>query len=201
MRTLIIDNYLPDSPQIEHLYNIIKDVTIHTVEVKDYSTISSSEDFKLFDILVISGSQHKLAEPGIFESYANEAEILRNTEKPVLAICFGHQLLSMAFGEKVVSMDKMLEGYYMVRRLEDDEIFGGLGKNFSVMQSHQELIKDVPYDFIKFADSPNCPVEVIKHQVLPKYGVQFHPERFDDKHPAGIVILENFFKVASWYVK
>lgn len=201
MRTLIIDNYLPNSPQLEHLYDIIKDVTVHTVEVKEYSAISSGEDFKLFDAIVLSGSQHKLAESEIFEAYASEVEFLRRTEKPVLGICFGHQLISMAFGENVISTGKVLKGYYMIRKIRDDELFGGLSEKFLVMESHEEIIQNVPYNFVNLADSPNCAIEAIKHQVLPMYGVQFHPERFDDKHPAGIVILENFLNVATLYMK
>lgn len=201
MRTLIIDNYLPNSPHLEHLYDIIKDVTVHTVEVKEYSAISSGEDFKLFDAIVLSGSQHKLAESEIFEAYASEVEFLRRTEKPVLGICFGHQLISMAFGENVISTGKVLKGYYMIRKIRDDELFGGLSEKFLVMESHEEIIQNVPYNFVNLADSPNCAIEAIKHQVLPIYGVQFHPERFDDKHPAGIVILENFLNVATLYMK
>lgn len=199
MRTLIINNYLPNAPQTEQLYDVIKDITVHTVELKDYSTISSSEDFKLIDVIVLSGSQRKMLEPEVFEDYANEVEFLRNTKKPVLGICFGHQLLAMTFGEQVIPTGEMLEGYYIVRRLEKDEILEGLGEKFLVMESHEERIENVPYNFTKLADSPNCPVEIMKHQVLPLYGVQFHPERFDDKHPAGGVILENFFRLASWY--
>ncbi|MCK4250198.1 gamma-glutamyl-gamma-aminobutyrate hydrolase family protein [candidate division WOR-3 bacterium] len=201
MRTLIIDNYLPNSPQLEHLYDIVKDITVHTVEVKEYSAISSGEDFKLFDAIVLSGSQHKLAESEIFEAYASEVEFLRRTKKPVLGICFGHQLISMAFGESVISTGKMLKGYYMIRKIRDDELFGGLSEKFLVMESHEEIIQNVPYNFVNLADSPNCAIETIKHQVLPIYGVQFHPERFDDKHPAGIVILENFFNIATLYMK
>ncbi len=199
MRTLIINNYLPNAPQTEQLYDVIKDITVHTVELKDYSTISSSEDFKLIDVIVLSGSQRKMLEPEVFEDYANEVEFLRNTKKPVLGICFGHQLLAMTFGEQVIPTGEMLEGYYIVRRLEKDEILEGLGEKFLVMESHEERIENVPYNFTKLADSPNCPVEIMKHQTLPLYGVQFHPERFDDKHPAGGVILENFFRLASWY--
>jgi len=201
MRTLIIDNYLPNSPQLEHLYNIIKDITVHIVEIKDYSAINVGEDFQLYDVFIVSGSQHKLAESEVFELYANEADFLRNTEKPTLGICFGHQLLSMAFGEKVVPMADKVDGYYMVRKLKKDEIFEGLGENFLVRESHGEMIENVPYDFDLLADSPNCPIELIKHQRLPIYGVQFHPEVYDDKHPAGGVILENFFKLATWYIK
>jgi GMP synthase-like glutamine amidotransferase len=201
MRTLIVNNYLPNSPQIEQLYNIIKDITVHTVEVKDYSTITSGEEFNLFDIVILSGSQRKLAEPEVFEDYTNEVEFLRDTDKPVLGICFGHQLLAMAFGEHIVPTGEMLEGYYMVRQIEKDKLFDGLGEKFLVMESHEERLDSVPYNFLKLADSPNCPVEVMKHEILPLYGVQFHAERFDDKHPAGGVILDNFFKIASLYTE
>lgn len=199
MRTLIIDNYLPNSPQIEKLYDVISNVTVHTVEVKEASTINAGETFKYIDVLVLSGSQHKLTETGVFEAYANLSDIIRTTEKPVLGICFGHQLLCMAYGEDIKLYDKALEGYYMVHRVVEDEVFEGLGDRFVVTQSHLEYIEEVPYDFIKLAESPNCPVEIIKHNILPKYGFQCHPERFDDKHPAGIALLENFFKIASWY--
>lgn len=201
MRTLIINCYLPNSPQIENLYNVVKDITVHTVEVKDHSTIRMEEDVHLYDAIIISGSQRKLAEIGTFELYTNVAELIKNAQKPILGICFGHQLIAMAYYESVVPMEKRIEGYYIVKKLMNDEIFAGLGDKIVVMQSHEEMVANAPYEFIKLAESLNCPVEVIRHQVQPIYGVQFHPESFDDKHPAGAVILENFFKIATWYIK
>lgn len=201
MRTLLIDNYLPNSPQIEHLYNVIKDITVHTVEVKAYSTIQAGEEFNLHDVIVFSGAQRLLAEPGVVDGYKNEVDFMKSTQKPVLGICFGHQLLAIAFGAEVMGMDKKVEGYYMVQRISDNEIFEGLGERFLVCESHQEMVADIPFDFELLAGSPNCPVEVMRHDRLPIFGVQFHPERFDDKHPAGRSILENFFKLATWYIK
>lgn len=201
MRTLIIDNYLPNSPQIEKLYNVMKDATVHTVEVKDHSSINIGEDFKFYDCIVLSGSQRKLAEAGTLEYYGNVIEIIKNINKPILGICFGHQLISMAFYEGVIPMPEKIEGYYIVRKVADDEIFEGLGDKFLVMESHEEMVKDVPMDFVLLANSPSCPIEAIKHQTLPIYGLQFHPERYDDKHPAGAVILENFFKIVSWFMR
>jgi len=200
MRTLIIDNYPPNSPQITNLYNVIKDITAHTVEVKSYTTISAGDDLKLFDVLVLSGAPSKLAEPGVFELYTNEAALLRGINKPVLGICFGHQLIAMAFGENVAPTNKEIEGYYIVHRLVEDKLFEGLGDKFLVRESHIEIVQNVPFDFVLLADSPNCPIEVMKHPRTPIYGVQFHPERFDDKHPAGGIILENFFALASLYI-
>lgn len=198
MRTLIIDNYLPNSPQLEHLYNIIKDITVHTVEVVEYSSIHAGEEFKPYDVFVLSGSQHKLAESEVFESYLNIAEFLKGSKKPVIGICFGHQLMARTFGEEIVVMDSKYEGYYIVKKVKDDTLFDGLDEKFFVTESHEEMVRDLPSDFILLADSPNCHIEIMRHQVYPLYGVQFHPERFDEKHPAGYTILENFFKVAAW---
>jgi GMP synthase (glutamine-hydrolysing) len=199
MRTLIIDNYLPNSPQIEHLYKVICDSAVHTVEIRDYSTLGVNEEFKQFDALVISGSQRKLAEIGVAEYYANELEIIRQQTRPMLGICFGIQLISLAYGEDVLNMGKNYDGYYMVKITEKDDLFDGLNDKFLVRESHEEMVSKLPYDFKILAESPNCPIEAIKHAVNPIYGVQFHPERFDDKHPAGQMILENFFKLTSYY--
>jgi len=201
MRTLIIDNYLPNSPQIENLYNVIKDITVHTVEVKDYTTIHAGEEFKLHDVIVFSGAQRKLAEPGIFDAYRNEVDFLKSTKKPLLGICFGHQLMAMAFGAEVVNMGEKIDGFYMVQRIGDNEIFEGLDERFLVCESHEEMVADLPFDFELLGNSLNCPIEVMKHNSLPIFGVQFHAERFDAKHPAGKSILENFFKLATWYIK
>jgi GMP synthase (glutamine-hydrolysing) len=197
MRTLLIDNYLPNSPQIEHLYNTIKEITVHTVEVKSYAALSAIEDLKLYDTIVLSGSQSKLAESEVFNSYSHEADLIRNSTKPILGICFGHQLIAMAFGENVLSTGNIIEGYYMVHKLNDDKLFDGLSEKFLVRESHEEVIENVPFDFIILADSPNCSIEAMKHMQLPIYGVQFHTERFDDKHPAGGVVLDNFFRLAT----
>lgn len=200
MRTLLIDNYLPNSPQTAALYDVISNVTVHTVEVKEASTIGSMDDFKYVDVVVLSGSQHKLSEPGIYDCYLHEVELIREIDKPMLGICFGHQLMAMAFGESVLAMDEMIEGYYPIRTRERDDIFEGLPDEFTVMQSHLEYVEKVPYDFMPLADSAQCAVEVMKHRMLPKYGLQCHPERYTEEHRSGIIMLENFFKIASWYI-
>lgn len=201
MRTLIIDCYLPNSPQIEHLYKVICDITTDVVEIKDASIIGVEEDVRLYNAIIISGSQRKLAEIGTFELYSNVAELIKGCEKPVLGICFGHQLIAKAFYEDIVPMGQKIEGYYMVKRVNHDELFEGLPDKFLVMEGHEEMVKSLPYEFILLGESPNCPIEAMKHRILPIYGVQFHPERYDDKHPAGGIVLENFFKIASFFIK
>jgi len=35
----------------------------------------------------------------------------------------------------------------------------------------------------------------MQHTSLPLFGVQFHPELFDQEHPDGRIILENFLQL------
>ena len=162
--------------------------------------MSMSDEYAHHDVIVISGSQRKLADPDVAVEFSNEIDFLRRTEKPILGICFGHQLVGLAFGSIVHSTGKMLEGYYVVRKTQDDALFLELQDEFLLMESHEEYVDEVPYEFEKIADSPTCSIEAMRHRMRPIYSVQFHPERFDDKHPAGRVVLENFFKFASLFI-
>ncbi|MCX8182985.1 MAG: hypothetical protein N3F08_00990 [Crenarchaeota archaeon] len=49
------------------------------------------------------------------------------------------------------------------------------------------------------ASTEECRIQVMKHRERPLYGVQFHPQIFDEEHPDGRKILENFFKIARQY--
>jgi len=66
-----------------------------------------------------------------------------------------------------------------------------------VSESHRQILDSVPKEFRNLAESATSPVEAIVHKSRPIYGVQFHPERTDEKHPHGRTILRNFLKIAA----
>ena len=49
-----------------------------------------------------------------------------------------------------------------------------------------------------WADFPGHPREImgLRHRRFPIHGVQFHPELFDEAHPYGRKVLENFLSVS-----
>ena len=47
---------------------------------------------------------------------------------------------------------------------------------------------------ISFASSKNCQHEIIKHQRLPIFGTQFHPEMSKD----GQLLIKSFLKIIHW---
>lgn len=127
------------------------------------------------DALVLSGSDRSvtLGLPWMLE----EEEILRAAVRdrvPTLAVCFGHQLLAKAFGAEIVRKEKRV-GLFEVRPVTDDPLFSGLGPAFIVPQQHGDHVSRAPEGFVVIATSDYCPVQALKHDRAPVYGIQFHP--------------------------
>ena len=55
----------------------------------------------------------------------------------------------------------------------------------------------LPSNFKISATSKYTRVEAMYSIDRPLYGVQFHPERYNERHMDGRVILENFWKIAK----
>jgi GMP synthase-like glutamine amidotransferase len=93
---------------------------------------------------------------------------------------------------------KYYPGYYKewdfgtVRIVKRDPIFDGLPDEIVVPQRHYAECKQLPAEFDLVASSAECKVQVIKRRDRLVYGTQFHPEIYDDAHPHGKVMLQNF---------
>ncbi|RLJ01353.1 MAG: GMP synthase [Candidatus Aenigmatarchaeota archaeon] len=139
--------------------------------------------------LILTGS------PWRWEVYSQfldaEMELVRESKVPVLGICFGHQVISRAFGVGLFNLGEKVEGEREMRVVKKDPIFDGLDRSFKAFESHKWGVERVPPGFSLLASSDHCRVEAIKHRRRPIYGVQFHPEMGWD----GELVLENFLKV------
>ena len=69
-------------------------------------------------------------------------------------------------------------------------------ERITVYQSHTDEITELPAAFRVLASSPASRIQAIAADSLGFWGTQFHPERATDEHPAGRVVLENFFALA-----
>ncbi len=114
---------------------------------------------------------------------------------PLLGVCYGHQMIAHVFGSKV---DKGLSAEYgmgEVRIEEEDTIFAGVPDKLRVWVSHFDEVKELPKGFRRLATSQTCPIEAMKHDELPVFGVQFHPEVWHSEH--GEDILRNFLEISG----
>jgi len=148
------------------------------------------------------------------DSLAPLVEVIRGTRTPLLGLCGGHQLIGVAFGVTPAPMGPLAPGEEdprpalaagmrkewgpcIVRISADDPLFAGLDETVMVEQRHFWELKTAPAGFARVAASDACPIQAIRHEGRLLYGVQFHPERYSDRHPDGRIILSNFFRLAG----
>lgn len=99
-------------------------------------------------------------------------------EAPVLAICFGHQMLAQALGGTVVKNTRGREiGTVTLRTTEDaraDTVFGALPEAFEVNATHVDAVDRLPAGAVRLARTdldPNAAFRLGR-----AWAVQAHPE-------------------------
>ena len=113
---------------------------------------------------------------------------------PVLGICYGMQLACDALGGHVGRAQAREYGRASCEVLESDALFAGVPGHTEVWMSHGDQVDEVSADFRPLARTATCPLAAVRHNTLPVYGLQFHPEVTHT--PAGGTILKNFLTAA-----
>ncbi len=200
-RLLLVSNYAGNLPdRFERFEQIFKGVPDLQFEISNFERLKS-ENLEEFDMFILSGSPADLIERETDERYKGEMEFIRNTEKPVLGICFGHQLIGMAFGFKV-------------RRMRDERVewnkkeFMLKIKPFELCDKEEIMVEEYHMDeviytpelekvFDVLSSTENCKVQIIRHRRKKIFGLQFHPETDPDSKikEDGEEIIKNFIKL------
>jgi GMP synthase (glutamine-hydrolysing) len=144
------------------------------------------------DALVLSGGAPRV----VWESpkLGNCIDYFERFQGPILGECLGMQLMAIHFGGKAGPSEIPEYGLSRLRVIEEDDLFKGLPKEFSVWESHNDEVKEAP-NFAVLALSENCRIQAVKHWHKPLYGVQFHPEVNNTEH--GEEILRNFVRTVK----
>lgn len=138
---------------------------------------------------VLSGSPILITEKDI-STQLSTYDFLKQTDVPVLGICFGHQLLGMLHGAKIFKGEAVRSETKILIK-EQDELFQGFNKNVTMTEDHTEGIS-LPENFILLASSEKYKVEAMKHAAKKMFGVQFHPEVSGEN---GAALIKNFCKL------
>ena len=157
--------------------------------------------------IILSGQSHPWDRYSA-ESLAGIFFVIRSAPKPILGVCGGQQQIALAFGAPVDLIERVApgdgyEGAFRERGFCDVKvdsqmgagIFSGLPETIKVWESHCDEVKSLPPDFVCTATNKVSDIQAMQHTSLPLFGVQFHPELFDEEHPDGRTILENFLKL------
>lgn len=116
-----------------------------------------------------------------------------HTKLPILGICLGHQALGLYFGATLLRGPEPVHGKTSLLNHNADVVFQGIASPFPVMRYHSLVLQGLeatPLDVI--ATTPDGIPMAIKHQALPLYGFQFHPESI--LTPDGLKLLGNWWQ-------
>jgi GMP synthase (glutamine-hydrolysing) len=185
--------------QIEPDLRVVTE-TLHNITPEFVKTLSPSH-------IILSGQSHPWDRYSA-ESLAGVFYVIRSAPKPILGVCGGQQQMALAFRAPVGLIERLApgeayEGAFRERGFCTVElnsqtgsgIFDGLPETITVWESHCDEVKSLPPDFICTATNQVSQIQAMQHTSLPLFGVQFHPELFDQEHPDGRIILENFLKL------
>ncbi|MCD6547654.1 MAG: GMP synthase subunit A [Nanoarchaeota archaeon] len=160
------------------------------VDTKMVPNTLPQNELRDVDALVFSGGSPRIS----FEDYKlGNLEDYMNLGVPILGICVGMQFIAKFFGGECGSADIPEYGKTEIKILNFDDLFDGLPKRFTAWESHNDEVKQTNLEIL--ASSQNCKIQAIKHNSLPIYGVQFHPEVEHTEY--GVKIFENFIRAVK----
>ena len=116
---------------------------------------------------------------------------------PILAICYGMQLIAKSFKGKIKRSTYREYGHTNINIKNKSQLFKGINKiKLKVWMSHGDSIDQMPHHFKITSFSDNkiiSSIENIKNKI---YCLQFHPEVFHTDY--GLKIIHNFlFSIAN----
>jgi len=130
--------------------------------------------------VVITGSGAMVTEqaPWMLASAAWLRELVA-LGRPVLGICFGHQLLADALGGEVADNPRGIEVGTVITRptaaAAQDVLFAGWPADAPVQASHQQAVIRLPDGAVALAASEQDPHHAFRYGER-TWGIQFHPE-------------------------
>ena len=94
---------------------------------------------------------------------------------PVLAICFGHQLLGECLGARVAENPQGPEWGSIEVAIQPDPLFEGLPETLCVQASHRDILTSLPDGARLLASNRNTAVQAYAWGDFLR-AIQFHPE-------------------------
>jgi len=97
-------------------------------------------------------------------------------KRPILAICYGAQLIAKQYQGRVANSETREYGRAMLERRWDKGLFDSLDSSTQVWMSHGDTILELPKDYVLIGSTASVEVAAFRHEEWPIFGLQFHPE-------------------------
>ncbi len=155
MKGLIINHNTQYIDKLSELFNQC-DIINHT----DFSVEKVNE----YDYVILSGGHIKISNK---TDIITEKKWLKETNKPILGICLGLQILCLVY-------DETLEYKKFKNNRKVYEKFEFENTNFDLFYNHSYYFEKVPINFI--GEIKDGIVIWMKHETKPIFAIQGHPE-------------------------
>lgn len=190
MNTLLIDNYDSYTYNVFHLLGAVSGQEPFVVR-NDAITWRALSSFD-FDAIVLSPGPGR---PERWHDFGVCADVLRQSQIPVLGICLGHQGIGHMLDAPVASAPVVMHGRVSGLRHVGDGLFAGIPQGFEVVRYHSLMVGgDLGAEARVTAWTDEGVVMGVEHGIRPIWGVQFHPESISTQY--GRRLIENFYELA-----
>ena len=170
--------------QYAHLIaNRIRRLRVHA-EIRSPETAVA--DLQDADGLILSGGPASVYDP---QAPAYNPSILA-MDKPMLGLCYGHQLLCHRLGGQVERGATHEFGAAYLHIYKAEGVLAGLDVRERVWMSHRDHVAALPPGFAVLGATEGCPVAAMGDPERKIYGLQFHPEVTHTVR--GMEILDSF---------
>jgi len=155
-------------------------------EISPFNNLPS--DMDQFKAVVLSGSPFSVNQ---IDSPDIDLKIIMGS-KPVIAICYGAQLVAKKFNGSVKNSNSREYGRANLSFIDQGcSLFEGININNQVWMSHGDTISKLPSGAKVIASTNSVSNAAYSIEEYNLYALQFHPEVFHTEN--GLKIFENFF--------
>ena len=159
--------------------NVYCEIAPFNVDLKNYA----DHNVRGF---ILSGGPSSLAD----EDSPRLAAAFFDTDKPILGICYGMQLMVDRLGGRLVSSAHREYGRSQFQVTGSTALFAGMAERSQVWMSHGDSVVELPEGFAVTGSTDDLPVAAVASPERKLFGLQFHPEVH---HTAeGKKLLHNF---------
>lgn len=109
---------------------------------------------------------------------------------PVLGVCLGHQTLGYYYGAQIIRAAYPIHGHRWEVTHTNNGLFSEEIPSPMIVGRYHSLVVDLdtlPSELIADAWTSNGELMALRHQNLPRWGIQFHPESFLTPHGRHLV--------------
>jgi para-aminobenzoate synthetase len=191
VKTLLIDNYDSYTYNVFHLLAAVsgeEPIVVHN----DAVSWRALERWD-FDAIVLSPGPGR---PERWHDFGVCADVLRQSQIPVLGVCLGHQGIGQMLNGHVDSAPVVMHGRLSEVHHDATGLFKEIPQGFKVVRYHSLMVgNQLGQDGRVTAWTDEGIVMGVEHRRRPIWGVQFHPESIATQH--GRKLFENYYELAA----